>query len=100
MTLDQMRAAFDAFEQDGVIAFRRKGNPNRPALEARRPAWNFEDFDYFPMPKPFECWVNLYLDRLGAEYCGDCFDTEGETVDERSGLPNYLRTVRLREVAE
>jgi len=101
MTLDQMRAAFDAFERDGRIAFRSKDFPVGPIEVTDRPVWNFEKSDYFPVPKPFECWVNLYVRCDGQLYFLRGFDTQvgAKSVNPETIL-SYARTVLLREVTE
>jgi hypothetical protein len=56
MTIDEMRAALDAFERDQVIRCRQ--NVGISAWELNYdPLWNFRDMEYSPVPK-----LRVYLD--------------------------------------
>ena len=60
-TIDEMRAAFDAFERDGKICERNFSKD--PYTITTNPRWNFQESEFIPVPKPLECWANEYPDE-------------------------------------
>lgn len=51
MTTQEMKAAIEAFERDGVIEIRNKDS-SRPWASCKKPMWNFDHYDYRPVQKP------------------------------------------------